>query len=245
MISQTTQITDEITAQLLDPENSILKQFKETASGTFFHCENVSRLCEKLGHALKLNINILRILGMYHDIGKMISPEYFCENQPKDFNVHDTLPPYISYKLISSHIADSVAIIVTKIPEIPIDLIKCMSMHHGNSILKSIYNKLKSTEKTSEDDYRYKYSKPDDVYACILMIVDSVDATVKAMINNNKITEENTIEKIINSIIDELSITEQIDELTIRQERIIRKILCTELSGINQNRIIDGYESKK
>ena len=127
---------------LLNPENDLITEFKTKAPGTFKHCEDVANMCEKIGRELKLDTDVLKILGLYHDIGKMWNPYYYSENQPKDYNIHDNLPPEISAYYIMSHVANSIAILVTKVPNISLDLLNCISQHHGDSVLKVFLNKI-------------------------------------------------------------------------------------------------------
>ena len=238
------EISDELANKVLNPEHPIIQRFRERAPGTFQHSEAVSRLCEKIGRELKLDLNALKIIGLYHDIGKMRFPQYFCENQAKGNNIHDQLDPYVSYRYITGHVADSISIIVTKIPEIPVELTRCIATHHGNSLLQSICNKLPTDTKIDYDTFRYPYSKPQDVYSCVLMICDCVEATTKAMASNGK-NDHDDFDLVISSTIDRLAKEEQIDELKIREVRIITDILLSEYSAINHNRITAGYEDEK
>lgn len=238
------KLSEEDIINILNPENLLLKEFQEKAPKTYQHCEAVSRLCEKIGRELKLNVDILKIVGLYHDIGKMRNPQYFCENQSKTENIHDKLDSFISYKLITTHVADSIAIIITKMSKIPLPLIKCISMHHGNTILKSIYSKIQK-ETINPDLFRYPFSKPNDVYSGILMICDNIESTMKAISTNGHVKEENEIADIIKTNIANLIADGQLDELTIGQHRAIIDILCAEFAAANQKRIIDGYTETK
>ena len=65
------KLTKETGDMLLDIENPLLLTYKEKAPGSFKHSEEVATVCDKIGRELKLDTNILRILGLYHDIGKM------------------------------------------------------------------------------------------------------------------------------------------------------------------------------
>ena len=97
-----------LVAYLTNPENELLAEFKTKAPGSFKHCEEVASLAEKIARALNLDVDFLKIIALYHDIGKMLSPSYYSENQPKDVNIHDNLPPEISAHFIISHVANSV-----------------------------------------------------------------------------------------------------------------------------------------
>ena len=163
------KLSKELGDLLLNIENPLLIAYKEKAPGSFKHSEEVAAVCDKIGRELKLDTNVLRILSLYHDIGKMWYPEYYCENQPKNSNIHDSLDPIISAHYIISHVANSIAILTTQVPNIPIEIVRCISMHHGNRLLKSIYNKLNDEEKQQYDitKFKYPYNAPDNIYAIV------------------------------------------------------------------------------
>lgn len=226
---------------LLNPENELLTEFKTKSPGTFKHCEDVANLCEKIGRELKLETEFLKILGLYHDIGKMNYSKYFSENQPKDFNIHDTLAPEISAHFIISHVANSIAILTTRVPNINLDLLKCISQHHGDSTMKVFLNKIEDEEerKEREFEFRYPYAKPDNVYACILMIVDIVEAKIRSV---KAINPDADIASLIRGVISQLTEETNLDELTIKQGRIITETLMTEYNVADHKRV--SYESK-
>lgn len=223
-------------AYLLNPENDILTEFKAKAPGSFKHCEEVSSLCEKIGRVLQLDVDFLKIIGQYHDIGKMLAPMYFSENQAKDSNIHDTLAPEISAYFIISHVANSIAVLSTRVPNINNDIIRCISMHHGNSVL-SLFHKLDKGEH-EESMFRYPYAKPDNVYACILMIVDIVEAKIRSL---KSVNQDIDVVKEIRTIIDDLTVSTALDELTIKQGRLITETLLSEYSAVDHKRV--NYES--
>ena len=226
---------------LLNPENELLTEFKTKAPGTFKHCEEVANLCEKIGRELKLDTEFLKILGLYHDIGKMFAPKYYSENQPKDFNIHDTLSPEVSAHFIISHVANSIAILTTRVPNINLDLLKCISQHHGNSLMKLFLNKIEDEDEREEreEEFRYPYTKPDNVYACILMIVDIVEAKIRSI---KATTPDADIANLIRGVMSQLTEETNIDELTIKQGRIITETLMTEYNVADHKRV--SYESK-
>ena len=226
---------------LLNPENELITEFKTKCPGTFKHCEEVATLCEKIGRELKLETEILKILGLYHDIGKMYSPKYYSENQQKDFNIHDTLSPEVSAHFIISHVANSIAILTTRVPNINIDLLKCISQHHGNSLLTVFISKIEDEEEREEREaeFRYPYAKPDNVYACILMIVDIVEAKIRSVKATNPDAD---IASLIKGVMGQLTEETNLDELTIKQGRIITETLMTEYNVADHKRV--SYESK-
>lgn len=234
----------EILKKITNPQFSLLIKFKEKAPGSFQHCEHVSQLCEKAGLPLDLNCEFLKAAGLYHDIGKMLNPEYFCENQPKDDNTHDGLDPAISAQIIIPHVANSVAILISKVDDVPIELLKCISSHHGDMILESFYKKLPEEDREKlVSKFTYPHNKPNDVYSSILMICDTVEATLKGMTAAGKLTPEDVPEKI-QDIIKHLTVLQQLDELTFKQGRIITEILISEYNALNHKRVTAEYEKK-
>lgn len=108
---------------VLDMNYPLLVAFKEAAPGTFAHCKTVAEVLEKIGNALGLNSRKLKIIGFYHDIGKMITPILYSENQPADYNPHDNLEPWISFALVAGHVAHTVQILLSD-PNIDNELVE-------------------------------------------------------------------------------------------------------------------------
>lgn len=231
-------------ADLLNVENPLMKQFKTLAPGTYYHSERVQHFLEKIGRELKLDVDFLKIIGIYHDIGKIRYPLGYCENQPKDSNIHDTLPPEVSANIIISHIANSIAVLTTYMPNISPEIIRCISRHHGDQIAKSIYNKIEDKSVIDESLFKYPYQKPDDVYSCALMICDTVEATMKAKTTAGLVTTDNTHETIVDIVVNLIN-DHQLDMLTIGQHKIIVEVLTTEYLSGEQKRISAEYESKE
>lgn len=234
-------LTDDMKVNLLNVESPLMKQFKTLIPGTYYHSERVSHFLEKIGRELKLDLDFMKIIGMYHDIGKMRYPLGYCENQPKDSNIHDTLPPEVSAHVIISHVANSVAILATAYPDISPEIIRCISRHHGDQLAKSIYNKIEDKTTIDINTYKYPFQKPDDVYSCSLMICDTVEATMKAMTSAGIVTPDNTPDKI-SDIVQTLIADQQLDTLTIGQHRTIIDVLITEYMSGEQKRISSEYE---
>lgn len=217
----------------IDNDSLLLQRFKETAPGTYRHCQNVSQLCEPIAKELDFSVDILVVAATLHDVGKMFYPEAFIENMVVDKNIHDDLAPNISFQIISRHVSDSVLRLVQS--NLPIEVVKIVSEHHGNSVLKSIYNKaLDKFDGVVADHYRYKTCKPSSPESCVLMICDTVESACRALHNGGKLKEPKiVIEKLINNLIDD----EQIDILSLGQLRIIKKILASEIANTYHKRL--------
>lgn len=214
----------------LDPSFSLLDKFRELAPGSFKHCQNVSSICEPIAVELNLDIDIMKLSALYHDIGKMNNPTYFSENQGDD-NIHDNLDPFVSYHTITRHVGDSVLYLL-QCENMPQQVIEIVSQHHGDTILKSFYSKAKKG--TPEDIYRYKCIKPTSTEAAILMIVDSVEATSRSMANSDA---GDFISVSITKTIDRLVDDGQLDRMTLGTLKIVKNILFKELESIYHKRV--------
>lgn len=227
-----------IDKKFFDTSYPLLDKFRELAPGSFKHCQNVANICESIAIELELNADILKISGLYHDIGKLNNPLHFSENQLEDENIHDTLEPFVSYHMITRHVGDSV-IYLLQAKGLPHDVVEIISQHHGTTILQAFFSK---TENEPEDKYRYKCSKPSSTEAAILMIVDSVEATARSLFNNNT-DDKSFIKKAINGTIERLVDDGQLDNMKIGTLKVAKRILFKELESIYHKRVT--YENKK
>jgi cyclic-di-AMP phosphodiesterase PgpH len=183
----------------------------------------------------------MRVLGIYHDVGKISFPEAFYENQNGSGNMHDNLDPMVSFHLLTKHVSDS-ALILVQLPDFPYELIKPITQHHGNTILKSLANKVPSVE---EDMFRYRNtSSPTTLEAAILMICDSTEATIRSKEHDGNIDVED-IRSIIRHNIDRLESDDQLDEIKLGDLKKIKKALQRDLESKYHKRISKDYEEPK
>lgn len=226
--------------ELLDTSYPLLERFKNVAPGTYQHCMNVMNLCEVIAKDLKLDVDLLKVAAMYHDIGKMYNPGYFSENIGEE-NPHDKLDPSVSYQIITRHVSDSIAVLI-QVPEIPREVLEIISKHHGDSILQAMYNKVKD-HSVAEHLYRYKGPKPNCPYSSILMIVDAVEAKAKFLSAAGKLETYEDKDACVAGTIDALRDDEQLDEMKVGTLRKVREKLARELDSIYHTRV--AYEAEE
>jgi putative nucleotidyltransferase with HDIG domain len=225
--------------QLLDAKYPFLEKFREKAAGTFQHCQNVADLCEAVALELGLDTDIAKVIGQYHDAGKITFPEAFYENQ-NGKNIHDDIDPLISFHIISKHVADS-ALILIQLEDFPPELIPPIIQHHGTTCLKPLF--LKSGFKT-DDAFRYKNTTPpESLEAIVLMICDSVEATIRSIEHSGNQIE--SIEDIVYKTIDRFEKDGQIDELRIGHSKKIKRALITTLKAKYHSRNMADYEEEE
>ena len=224
--------TRETYKPFLESDFPLLEMFRELAPGSFKHSQNVANICESIAIELKMNADLMKVSALYHDVGKMINPKYFSENQENE-NPHDNMDPWMSYQIISRHVSDTVAILLNY--NFPIKVMKIVSQHHGDTVLRHFYELSKAG---SDELYRYKCTKkPTCDEAAILMIVDSVEATARSLASNGKLENSDEKRKVVDSTINRLVDDSQLDSMKIGTLKTIRKVLYKELESIYHKRV--------
>ena len=224
----------------LDSKYPLLEVFREKTPGTYKHSQNVSLLCESVALGLDLNVDEMKVIGLYHDIGKMNFPENFSENQ-NGTNVHDDLDPFVSYHLITRHIGDSAVILLNK-TDLPRDIISKITEHHGNTVLQYFYEKSGSS---TQEVYRYKCSPPTTIESTVLMLCDSIDATARALASANELNTAEDRKSVVSNTLNRLMDDDQLDGMTVGSIKIIRRVLLRELETIYHKREVYGNEKKE
>lgn len=228
-------ISDLSLLELSDTNSKLLKELAENAPGTFHHSLNVANLAEACASEIGANALLVRVGGLYHDIGKMKQPTYFAENQKTSVSPHDDIEPIESASIIIAHRA--IGIEIAKKNNLPDRIIDFIRTHHGTSLVYYFYKKQSEIdgEATDENNFRYPGPKPFNKETAILMMCDSVEAASKSL------KEPNT--KIINSFVEKI-IDKQVDErqflnadITFREIEQIKKILKGKLKNIYHLRV--------
>ena len=191
--------------ELGDFNQPLLRELEDKAPGTFQHSLVVSSLTEYAARKLNLDSTFCRVGAYYHDLGKMMKPEYFIENQFNTPNPHDEInDPYKSAKIIIAHA--SIGVNIAKKHKLPQALIPFITEHHGSSLVSYFYYKAKQQaqegEKINESEFRYFGPKPQSKETAILMIADSSEAAVRSIKDK---TSENIRNKIKDIVSDKIN----------------------------------------
>ena len=222
---------------LLDTSYPLMQKLRELCPGTYKHSQSVASLLEAISLDLNLDVTTMKVAAMYHDIGKIINPTFFIENQIEKEDPHEQLDPYMSYQIITRHISDS-ALILLNDPHFPRRLIEIITQHHGTTIVRYFLQKSGSDV---DEMYRYKGSPPKCVESASLMICDVVEATSKAKIQAGSFEPKS----IIDDTIDYLMSDGQLNEVVMRLGDLqkIKMALAKEIKGMYQKRV--NYEKAK
>jgi putative nucleotidyltransferase with HDIG domain len=183
------------------------------------------------------NSILARVGAYYHDVGKIKRPYFFKENQLGNDNPHDKITPNLSVLIITSHVKDGLEL--AKEANIPSEVKDIIEQHHGNSLVKYFYitmrNAASNPDEVNEEDFRYQGSLPRSKEATIIMLADSIEASVRSI---NEPTAEK-IESMVNNIFKDRLEDGQLNDcdLTLREMEVVRKSFLKSLSGIYHQRI--------
>jgi hypothetical protein len=199
--------------------NPLLLHLSNEAAGTYHHSINVSNLSQKAAKKIGVNSLLVRTAAYYHDIGKIINPNCYIENQsPKEIPT-DSDPRKIkeNAQKIISHVSEGIKI--ARKNNLPEDIIDLISQHHGTSKTLYFYEKARehglSIKKT---DFRYLGPKPLSKEAAILMLADAVEATVRTM---GKISIDG-IKTIINEVTNEKLTDNQLKNSCLSEKDLLK-----------------------
>ena len=186
--------------EMSDFNRPALKRISELAPGTFHHSIQVSNLAEGVAETIGANSLLVRVMALYHDLGKTMRPEYFTENQKQGVNPHNNLDPYQSVKIITGHVSQGALLAKEyKIPEL---VASGILEHHGTTLIQYFLHKAKELSKETgkeikEEDFRYKGPKPQSMETAILMLADVIEATSRSMTDTSSEALESMIHKTI------------------------------------------------
>jgi putative nucleotidyltransferase with HDIG domain len=223
--------------ELLNPNQPLLKQLLLEAPGTYHHSIMVANLAEVATEQVKGNAILARVGAYYHDVGKIRRPYFFKENQLGNDNPHNKITPSLSALIVISHVKDGLEL--AKEAKIPSEIRDIIAQHHGNSLVKYFYvtmrNAAADPDEIKEEDFRYLGPTPKSKESAIVMLADSVEASVRSIVDPNP----EKIETMVNNIFSDRLNDGQLNncDLTLREVEIVRKSFLKSLSGIYHQRI--------
>lgn len=199
MIEKLFGFTSSVTlVELSNTNNSVLRRMSKVAQGTFVHSLQVANLAAEVADKIGAKPQLVRTGALYHDIGKMLNPAFFTENQT-GVNPHDELIEERSAQIIISHVTEGLKLADKyHLPKVIRDFI---STHHGRSQVKYFYIQWKNKHQGEEPDaklFTYPGPNPFTREQAILMMCDAVEASSRSL---KEFTEE-SIKELVNRIID-------------------------------------------
>lgn len=221
--------------ELSNPNQPLLRRLMIETPGTYHHSMIVANLAEAAAEAIGADAVLARVGAYYHDIGKLVRPLYFKENQIGE-NPHDKTDPRVSTAILTEHTRDGVEL--ARKHHLPDPIIDMIQQHHGDTAAMYFYAKTvqqMGQENVDLNDFRYDGPKPQSAEAAILMLSDTVEAAVRSISEPTQEKISAMIRKLVRGKMED----GQLDECTLTF-RDIGKICTayeTVLKGVFHERI--------
>ncbi|MBT8397810.1 MAG: HDIG domain-containing protein, partial [Gemmatimonadetes bacterium] len=227
--------TDQTLLEWADPNRPLLKSLSLEASGTYAHTISVANLAEAAATAIGANGLLARIGIYYHDVGKMLKPQYFVENQPGGKNPHDKLKPHTSASIVREHVVEGEK--MARNEGVPDVIARFIPEHHGTQLIGFFYEKAKeeSEEEPDPADFRYPGPKPQSKETAIAMLADSIESATRAMQDPSPERIGELIQTIVDGKIQDGQLSEA--PLTLRELGLIQEQFVKVVSGMFHHRL--------
>jgi len=233
-------VTEISLLELADVAHPLLQELVRRAPGTYNHSINVASLAEAAAEAIGARGLLVRVGAYFHDIGKMLKPAYFVENQAGENSRHDHLVPAMSTLIIIAHVKDGADLARQhRLPEPIVDFIE---QHHGTTLVEYFYRR--ASEQSEQDgeaavvpesSFRYPGPKPQTVEAAVLMLADAVESAARTLVEPGS----SCIESLVHELAMKRLLDGQFDEcgLTLKQLATIEDSLSKSLIAMYHARV--------
>ncbi|HEY4758205.1 MAG TPA: HDIG domain-containing metalloprotein, partial [Chthoniobacterales bacterium] len=260
MLEPLFQITTDISwLEASDLNHPLLRRMTIEAPGTYHHSLVVANLAEAAAEALGANATLCRVCAYFHDVGKLVKPDYFTENMSFERNPHEDLAPTMSALIIIAHVKEGVDLALKyKLNQHIIDIIQ---EHHGTSLVYYFYMRAQQileearvggkitkirpddVPEVCEESFRYSGPKPQTKESAIVSLADAVESASRTL---EKPTPAK-IEQLVHEIIEQRITDRQLDEcdLTLRDLRIIAERFRFTLMTMLHSRIAYPKQERK
>jgi putative nucleotidyltransferase with HDIG domain len=232
-------VTDISLLELADGSHPLLQELVRRAPGSYTHSITVATLAEAAAYAIGANPLLTRVGSYFHDVGKMLKPQYFIENQ-SGANKHDSLEPALSTLIIIGHVKDGVAL--AQQYGLPRPIIDFISQHHGTTLVEYFYREaLRLSESNGHDtsqlepSFRYPGPRPQNRENGLVMLADAVESSSRALSDPTP----SSMRKLIHDLLMKRLLDGQFDEsgLTLTELHLIEESLCKSLIALFHARI--------
>jgi cyclic-di-AMP phosphodiesterase PgpH len=232
-------LTDLSLLEVGDVAHPLLQELVRRAPGTYNHSINVASIGEAAAEAIGARGLLVRVGAYFHDIGKMLKPAYFVENQGQE-NRHESLVPAMSTLIIIAHVKEGAEL--ARQYNLPQPIVDLIAEHHGTTLVEYFYRRAAERQQhdpngteIDEQTYRYPGPKPGTRESAVLMLSDAVESASRAL-------TEPTPARIA-SLVHELAMKRLLDgqfdecRLTLEELEIIEQSLVKSLTAVYHGRV--------
>jgi putative nucleotidyltransferase with HDIG domain len=232
--------------ELARPDHPLLRFILRNAPGTYQHSLQVANLAEQAAERIGCNAMLTRVGALYHDCGKALHPQFFVENQMDGLNIHDTLEPEESARIIIGHIRDGID--MARRYRLPTAVRNFIPEHHGTQ--RARYQYTRAVKAAGGDSsavdislFTYPGPRPQSKETALLMLADGCEARARSERPKN----EADIDQLVKAVMDDRQAAGQLDDtgLTVRDLALIRESFVSTLKGVFHPRLEYPAETRQ
>ena len=233
-------LTDLSLLEIGDVAHPLLQELVRRAPGTYNHSINVASIGEAAADAINARGLLVRVGAYFHDVGKMLKPAYYVENQNRQENRHETLVPAMSSLIIIAHVKEGAEL--ARQYNLPQPIVDLLLEHHGTTLVEYFYRRAAEKSQTDpnsgsvdEQTFRYPGPRPSTRESAVLMLSDAVESASRSL------TEPTPAR--ISSLVHELAMKRLLDGqfedcgLTLEELRLIEQSLVKSLTAVYHGRV--------
>jgi len=233
-------LTDISLLELGDVAHPLLQELVRRAPGTYNHSINVASIAEAAAERIGAHGLLVRVGAYFHDIGKMLKPGYFVENQGQEANRHESLMPAMSTLIIIAHVKDGANL--ARQHHLPTPIIDFIEQHHGTTLVEFFYQRANEQQQddpdaaeVDESTYRYPGPKPQSKEAGILMLADTVESASRVLVEPTPAR----IESLVHDLVMKRLLSGELDDsaLSLQEVRVIEESLVKSLIAVYHGRV--------
>jgi putative nucleotidyltransferase with HDIG domain len=192
------QITTDISwLEASDLNHPLLRRMTIEAPGTYHHSLVVANLAESAAETIGANATLCRVCSYFHDIGKLVKPEYYTENMNFERNPHDDLAPTMSALIIIAHVKEGIDLALKH--SLNRRIVDIIQEHHGTSLVYYFYKRALQQQddartggkimnlregdvpEVREETFRYSGPKPQTKESAIISLADMVESASRSL----------------------------------------------------------------
>jgi putative nucleotidyltransferase with HDIG domain len=232
-------LTDLSLLEVGDAAHPLLQELVRRAPGTYNHSINVASLGEAAAEAIGARGLLVRVGAYFHDVGKMLKPAYFVENQGEQ-NRHETLVPAMSTLIIIAHVKEGVEL--ARQYNLPQPIIDLIAEHHGTTLVEYFYRRAAERSQTDpngsevdEQTFRYPGPRPSTRESAVMMLADASESASRTLTEPTPAR----IASLVHDIAMKRLLDGQFDEcgLTLEELELIEQSLVKSLTAVYHGRV--------
>jgi putative nucleotidyltransferase with HDIG domain len=233
-------LTDLSLLEVGDVAHPLLQELVRRAPGTYNHSINVASIAEAAAESIGARGLLVRVGAYFHDIGKMLKPAYFIENQGPQGNRHESLVPAMSTLIIVAHVKEGAEL--ARQYNLPKPIVDLIMEHHGTTLVEYFYHRASeqslsdpSKPGVDEQTYRYPGPKPSTRESAVMMLADAVESASRSLTEPTPAR----IKSLVHDLAMKRLLDGQFDEcgLTLEELKEIERSLVKSLNAVYHGRV--------